>query len=31
MMKKLLTLFLGMISVGLQAADTVFVKTPQIR
>lgn len=30
MMKKLLTLFLGMISVGLQAADTVFVKTPQI-
>ena len=29
-MKKLLTLFLGMVSVGLHAADTVFVKTPQI-
>ena len=29
-MRKLLSLCIGMISIGLQAADTVFVKTPQV-
>ena len=29
-MKKLLSLCIGMLSIGLHAADTVFVKTPQV-
>lgn len=29
-MRKLLSLCIGMMSIGLQAADTVFVKTPQV-
>ena len=29
-MRKLLSLCIGMIAIGLQAADTVFVKTPQV-
>ena len=29
-MRKLLSLCIGMISIGLQAADTVFVITPQV-
>ena len=29
-MKKLLSLCIGMLSIGLHAADTIFVKTPQV-